>query len=156
MEPKAAIEAFYAAFAKRDAAGMLACYHPEVTFRDPVFLELDSAHVRGMWRLLCERGKDLRVEASGIEANGDTGKAHWDAWYTFSGTGRKVHNSIDASFRFKDGLIVRHDDSFGFYRWTRQALGPMGVALGWTPILQGAIRKKAKAGLLDFMKKHPA
>lgn len=156
MEPKAAIEAFYAAFAKRDAAGMLACYHPEVTFRDPVFLELDSAHVRGMWRMLCERGRDLRVEASGIEANGDTGKAHWDAWYTFSGTGRKVHNSIDASFRFEDGLIVRHDDSFGFYRWTRQALGPIGIALGWTPVLQGAIRRKAKAGLLDFMKKNPA
>lgn len=155
-EPKAAIEAFYAAFAKRDAAGMLACYHPDVTFRDPVFLELDSAHVRAMWRMLCERGKDLRVEATGIEASGDSGRAHWDAWYTFTGTGRKVHNSIDATFRFKDGLIVRHDDSFGFYRWTRQALGPMGVVLGWTPVLQGAIRKKAKAGLLDFMKKHPA
>ena len=154
MDPKAAIESFYTAFAKRDAAGMLESYHPDVTFRDPVFLELDAAKVRGMWKMLCERGKDLRVEASGIEANGDTGKAHWEAWYTFTGTGRKVHNVIDATFRFKDGKIIRHEDTFGFYRWTRMALGPMGVALGWTPMIQGTIRKKARAGLDDFMKKH--
>jgi ketosteroid isomerase-like protein len=150
---KAAIEDFYAAFAKRDAAGMIALYHPEVTFRDPVFLELDAPRVGAMWKMLCERGKDLRVEASGIEADGDRGRAHWEAWYTFSATGRKVHNVIDATFRFRDGKIVRHEDAFGFYRWTRMALGPMGIALGWTPLVQGAIRRKARQGLDDFMKK---
>jgi ketosteroid isomerase-like protein len=155
MEPRAAIENFYKAFSARDAAGMVACYHPEVAFSDPVFQELDAPQVRAMWRMLCERGKDLRIEASAIEATGDTGRAHWEAWYTFSATGRKVHNVIEARFRFKDGLIVRHDDTFGFYRWTRMALGPMGVVLGWSPPIQGTLRKKAKAGLADFMAKQP-
>ncbi len=41
MHPNAAlIQRFYAAFAARDAAGMQACYHPDVVFRDPVFGEL--------------------------------------------------------------------------------------------------------------------
>ena len=155
MEPRAAIESFYKAFSLRDAGGMVACYHPQVAFRDPVFLELDSAHVRAMWRMLCERGKDLRVEASAIEVSGDEGKARWDAWYTFSGTGRKVHNVIDARFRFQDGLIVRHDDSFDLWRWTRMAIGPAGVLLGWSPPIQGKIRKTAAAGLADWMAKHP-
>ena len=156
MEPRAAIESFYKAFSVRDAEGMIACYHPQVTFRDPVFLELDSAHVRGMWRMLCERGKDLKVEASGIEASGDSGKAHWEAWYSFSATNRKVHNVIDATFKFKDGLIIRHEDSFGFWRWTRMALGPAGVLLGWTPPIQGKIRKTAAKGLAEFMAKRPS
>ena len=152
MEPKILIESFYAAFAKRDAAGMVACYHPQVVFRDPVFLELDAPRAKAMWKMLCERGKDLRIEASGIEASGDTGKAHWEAWYSFSVTGRNVHNVIDAKFRFQDGLIIRHDDSFGFWRWTRMALGPAGVLLGWSPPIQGKIRRTAAKGLADFMK----
>lgn len=156
MEPRAAIENFYKAFSTRNADGMVASYHPEVAFSDPVFQELDAPQVRAMWRMLCERGTDLRVEASGIEAEGDTGRAHWEAWYTFSATGRRVHNVIEARFRFKDGLIVRHDDTFGFYRWTRMALGPIGVVLGWSPPIQGTIRKKAKAGLADFMAKTSA
>lgn len=155
MEPRAAIESFYKAFAIRDAEGMVACYHPRVTFRDPVFLELDAARVKAMWRMLCERGKDLRVEASGIESTGEAGKARWDAWYTFSGTGRKVHNVIDARFRFEDGLIVRHDDSFDLWRWTRMALGPAGTLLGWSPPIQGKIRRTAAASLADWMAKHP-
>lgn len=155
MDPRTAIESFYSAFAVRNAEGMIASYHPEVAFSDPVFGELDAQHVRAMWRMLCERGKDLRIEASGIDAAGETGRAHWEAWYTFSGSGRKVHNVIDARFRFKDGLIVRHDDTFGLYRWTRMALGPVGTLLGWSPPLQGAIRKKAAAGLADWMKKNP-
>lgn len=155
MEPRAAIESFYKAFATRDADGMVACYHPEVVFSDPVFRELEAPRARAMWRMLCERGKDLRVEASAIEADGDTGRAHWEAWYTFSASGRKVHNVIEARFRLKDGLIVRHDDSFDFYRWTRMALGPMGLLLGWAPPVQGTIRKKAAAGLADFMAKNP-
>lgn len=155
MEPKGRIESFYKAFSVRDANGMVACYHPEVVFRDPVFLELDAPRAKAMWRMLCERGKDLKIEASGIEASGDTGKAHWEAWYTFSATGRKVHNVIDAQFRFKDGLIVRHDDTFGFWRWTRMALGPAGVVLGWSPPIQGKIRKLAAKGLAEFMATSP-
>ena len=137
------LERFYTAFAKRDAATMAACYADDATFSDPVFPDLDATHVRGMWRMLCERGADLQLEHSGIEADDTTGKAHWEARYTFSATGRKVHNIIDASFTFRDGKITSHKDALDFWRWSRQALGFSGVLLGWTPLVQNKIRRVA-------------
>jgi hypothetical protein len=87
------------------------------------------------------------VEASGIEADDTTGRAHWDAWYTFSATGRSVHNIIDARFEFADGLIRRHTDTFDLWRWSRLALGPSGLFLGWSPLVQNTIRDRARRGL---------
>ena len=80
------------------------------------------------------------------------GRAHWDAHYTFSRTGRPVHNSITAGFAFKDGLIARHADRFSFWRWSRQALGPVGLWLGWTPLLRARVRANARAGLKDWVR----
>ena len=99
------IRSFYAAFQRRDHAAMAACYAPDATFSDPVFRDLQGPRVAAMWRMLCERATDLRIEASDIEAEGDRGSARWEAWYTFSATGRPVHNIIRASFEFRDGLI---------------------------------------------------
>ncbi len=43
------------------------------------------------------------IEHRDVWTEGDRGGAHWDAWYPFSATGRRVHNRIRASFRFADG-----------------------------------------------------
>lgn len=147
------IEQFYQAFKARDGRAMGACYHDQITFNDPVFVGLQGEQARGMWRMLCERGKDLVIEASRIEANEERGIAHWDAFYTFSATGKKVHNVIDAEFRFQDGLIIDHRDRFDLYRWARQALGVKGLLLGWAPPVQNAVRKQARKGLDAFLKK---
>ncbi|MDI1478324.1 nuclear transport factor 2 family protein [Polyangium sp. y55x31] len=156
MHPnQALIEQFYRAFQKRDAEGMIACYHRDVTFSDSVFVGLDAAGARAMWRMLCERGKDLTLEFSDVRADDSTGSAHWEAHYSFSTTGRHVHNVIDASFEFKDGKIIRHTDRFDLWRWTRMALGPAGILLGWTPFLQGKVRAMAKKGLAEYMEKNP-
>lgn len=144
---KDVIERFYDAFSRRDAAAMIACYHPEVTFSDPVFPELRGDQARAMWDMLCTRGKDLRVEASGIAGDDEQGRAHWEAWYTFSLTGRKVHNVIEATFAFRDGLIYQHTDSFDLKRWARQALGPIPGALAGLPVIQRKIRGTAADGL---------
>jgi hypothetical protein len=100
-----------------------------------------------MWTMLCARATDLHVRVSGVEADAERGKAHWDARYTFGQTGRNVHNSIDARYLFRDGLIIRHEDQFSFWRWARQALGPMGLLLGWAPPLRATVRAKARGGL---------
>jgi ketosteroid isomerase-like protein len=147
---KQLIEKFYAAFQKRDGKTMTECYHPEASFSDAVFTSLKGDDIGRMWRMLCQNGKDLVVEPSNIKADGDKGSAHWDAYYSFSATGRKVHNSIDATFEFKDGLIYVHHDQFDFHRWAGQALGPMGKLLGWTPFLQNKVRKMAAGGLAKF------
>ncbi len=146
----ALIQSFYDAFGRRDAEAMVACYHGDVRFSDPVFPDLAGERAGNMWRMLCGRAADLKVEASAITADDSTGSAHWEAWYTFSATGRKVHNVIDARFRFRDGKIVEHRDSFPLWKWTRMALGPAGVLLGWTPLVHKKIRTQAAAGLDDF------
>ena len=149
--PADTIRTFYEAFQRRDAAAMGRCYTADVVFSDPVFTHLVGDQARGMWTMLCERGKDLRVEFTDVAADAATGRAHWEAWYTFSATGRAVHNVIEARFRFRDGLIAEHTDSFSLARWAAQALGLKGVLLGWAPPVQNAIRKQAAKGLAQFM-----
>ncbi len=147
------IDRFYTAFAARDHEAMAACYHPDVVFDDPVFRDLRGAQASDMWQMLCVRGKDLQIRHSDVQVEGDSGSAVWDADYTFSLTGRKVHNHIEARFRFKDGLIVEHRDTFSLYRWMRMGLGPVGTLLGWLPPVQSAFRRKARAGLDAFVLK---
>lgn len=148
MHPNAElIKRFYQAFANRDASTMRAAYHPEARFDDPAFPGLVGAEIGDMWEMLVTRGKDLEVAASGIEADDQKGRAHWEAKYTFSGSGRKVHNVIDAEFEFKDGKIWRHRDHFGFWRWSRQALGLPGLLLGWSSFLAAKVRKQARKSL---------
>ncbi len=144
------IERFYQAFAERDADSMVACYHPAVHFTDEVF-DLHGADAGAMWRMLCARGEDLVIEYRNVEADDAGGRAHWDASYTFSTTGRQVRNSIDARFEFREGLIVRHVDSFDFWKWSRQALGLPGLLLGWSGLLKSKVAREAALGLERFV-----
>ena len=143
------IESFYRCFAARDAAGMAACYHPEIHFTDEVF-DLRGAEVGAMWSMLCERGEDLAIEFRDVAADDRAGVAHWDASYTFSATGRSVYNSIDARFDFRDGRIVRHVDSFDFWKWSRQALGLPGLLLGWSGFLRAKVARTAMQSLARY------
>lgn len=147
------IERFYTAFHAKDAATMAASYADTATFSDPVFPDLDAAGVRAMWTMLCGRAPDLTVQASNIVVDGDEGRAHWVARYTFSATKRFVENQIDARFTFKDGRIVRHVDTFDFWRWSRQALGAPGALLGWTPMIKSKVRAQAAEGLRRYREK---
>ncbi|MEO0556987.1 MAG: nuclear transport factor 2 family protein [Bacteroidota bacterium] len=148
------ITRFYEAFAQRDAKAMRACYHPEVHFQDEAF-DLRGARAGAMWHMLCHRGKDLELTFSNVQANDTSGSAHWAADYTFSQTGRKVHNEIDAAFTFRDGLLYTHRDRFDFRRWSRQALGAPGLLLGWTPWLKAKVAAEAAKSLDAYVKKHP-
>jgi len=141
------LERFYAAFDRKDGHGMAECYASDVRFSDPVFPDLRGPRAGAMWQMLTEAPGDLRVELLEHEAGDDTGTAHWRAHYVFSQTGRPVVNDVRARFRFQDGLITEHHDAFHFHRWARQALGPTGLLLGWTPMLRGAVRRKAAARL---------
>ena len=97
------IHRFYGAFARRDAVTMAACYAPAARFSDPVFQDLRGDEVPAMWRMLCERGTDLELSHLAVSAECHRGAAHREADYTCSGTGRRVHNEIDASSASKAG-----------------------------------------------------
>ena len=157
MHPNATlIERFYRAFRARDAATMGACYHPEIAFSDPAFPALHGREAAAMWAMLCERAQDLEIEFGAVHADDARGGAHWEARYTFSPTGRRVHNLIDADFEFRGGLIARHVDRFGFWRWARQALGPAGWLLGWTPLVRNRVRSEARRGLEAHLRRRSA
>jgi ketosteroid isomerase-like protein len=149
----ALITKFYTAFQQRDFKTMGECYHADATFKDEAFDSKTVAEIRSMWEMLCTRGKDLRVEFKDIKVTDEKGTAHWDAYYTFSKSGRKVHNSIEATFEFKDGLILNHRDHFNFYRWSKQALGISAVLLGWTRYFRKKVQAIAMEGLKQFMEK---
>jgi hypothetical protein len=150
------IKRFYSCFQDRDAAGMVACYNPRARFWDPVFTDLDAAGAGAMWAMLCERATDLQIELGTMAANDRVGSAHWEAWYTFSGTGRAVHNRIDARFTFDGGTILEHRDTFDLHAWAGQALGLKGRLLGWTPLVQNAIRRQAAGSLAGYRARRPA
>jgi ketosteroid isomerase-like protein len=140
------IERFYAAFDRKDGEAMAACYAPDARFSDPAFGDLRGEQVGAMWKMLTGRAEDLRVELH----EHDDASARWVARYTFR-TGRKVVNDVRATFVFRDGLIAEHDDRFSFHRWSRQALGPAGLLLGWTPLLRRKVNAQARADLERYM-----
>jgi hypothetical protein len=148
----ATIEKFYDAFAKLDAETMVSCYASDAHFSDAVFTDLKGPEIFAMWRMLAQRAKDFSLTFRNVEADDATGRAHWEATYLFSRTGRRVHNVIDASFAFSNGKIVGHQDRFDLWKWSGMALGAPGKLLGWTPMMKGKLRAEARKGLEAFMK----
>ena len=144
------IEKFYDAFTNLDADKMASCYHDDIVFEDPAFGTLKGERAKAMWQMLCEsqKGKDFIVVSSNIDANKVNGSAHWEAYYTFSKTGRKVHNKIDATFQFKDSLIIRHTDDFNIHKWAKQAMGIKGLLFGGMGFFKEKLQKQTNH-LLD-------
>ncbi len=150
------IDKFYSSFQDQDPEGMISCYHPEVKFHDPAFGELEGRDMVGaMWKMLIERAKgDLAIHFDRVMADEVSGFCHWEAHYHFSKTQRKVHNQIQATFRFEDGLIIEHHDHFNLWKWARMALGLPGLFLGWTPAMQNKIKQTSRGFLKQYMSKN--
>ena len=148
------IKHFYTSFQKKDWKGMQDCYHADVHFSDPAFQNLIGNHAKAMWHMLIAASTDLEIKFSDIKEAGEQGECSWEAFYTFSKTGRKVHNQINASFEFRDGLIIRHEDTFDLWKWSRMALGTSGLLPGWSSFMKGKIRKMANQNLANFVAKN--
>ena len=146
------INKFYSAFANLDAETMVSFYHDDVVFEDPAFGVLNGENAKNMWRMLCssQNGKGFKVVFDQVHADDTKGSAHWEAYYNFSRTGRKVHNIIDATFEFQDGKIIKHTDHFDLYRWSRQALGIQGLLLGWTPMFKKKLQSQTNGLLKQY------
>ncbi len=148
---EATIRRLYAGLDAHDGEAMAACYAPDAQFSDPVFPELTGAQAGDMWRMLTSRATDLSVELPEAKADAEAGAARWVATYTFGTTGRNVVNRVRSDFKFDDtGQIVDQQDDFPFWKWSRQALGPAGLALGWSPMLRSKVRSNAAAELARF------
>ncbi len=147
----ATIDRLYAAMNAGDGEAMAACYTDDAVFEDPAFGELRDGAGQDMWRMLCARAHDLRVDVREREATDDRGSARWVADYTFGGPGgRAVRNDVRAAYAFRDGLIADHRDTFDLHGWASQALGPVGKVLGYTPLLAPLIRRRTGGQLAAF------
>ncbi len=152
---KNVIETFYEAFDNLDAETMANCYHKDIVFEDPAFGVLKGNRAGNMWRMLCEsqKGKNFKIVATNITCNSKTGSAHWEAFYNFSKTGKKIHNKIDAEFIIKDGKIIKHTDYFNLHNWAKQALGFKGYLIGGTSFFKRKLHSQTN-GLLDKFEKN--
>ena len=108
-----------------------------------------------MWHMLAVAAKDIIIVFKNVEGSEKVGSCDWDALYSFSRTGRKVHNIIHADFEFKDGKISKHTDTFDLWKWSRMAFGTSGKLLGWTPFFQLKIRDTARKNLDKFIDQNP-
>jgi ketosteroid isomerase-like protein len=144
-------ERFYEAFALGDWHTMGLTYAQHATFSDPVFPLLNADEVRAMWQMLLSRAQDFSLNYNVVAENEDGARVVWVARYTFSATGRPVTNRIVTEMRFAAGRIVRQEDRFNFWRWSRQALGLSGLLLGWSPMLRAKVQKQAASGLRKFI-----
>jgi ketosteroid isomerase-like protein len=150
------ITSFYTAFTNKDYKGMQDCYAENILFSDNAFPNLKGKQAKAMWHMLMLAGKDMVVTFSHVKANETTGSADWIATYTFSLTGNKVVNRIHADFEFANGQIVKHTDTFDFWKWASQAFGLKGWLLGWTPFFKKKVQAITSQRLKEFMEKNPA
>ena len=155
---KKLIETFYTALHHSDGSTMISCYHDDIVFEDPAFGILKGERAKAMWLMLCasQNNKEFKVEYSNITANEHKGSAHWEAHYTFSKTGRPVHNIIDATFEFKDGLIIKHTDEFNLHKWAKQAIGVKGIFFGGMQFFKNKLQTQTNAILDKFIAEHKA
>lgn len=150
MSQKDIIEQFYIAFQNLDAASMVELYHDDIEFSDPAFGTLHGDDAKNMWCMMCSKAKDFSLTYSNITNT----SAHWEARYTFSATGNRVVNKIDATFEFKDGKIYKHIDTFNLHRWASQAMGWKGMLLGGTKFFKKQLNKQTNQLLTAYTKKH--
>ncbi|MBP2833329.1 nuclear transport factor 2 family protein [Aquimarina sp. U1-2] len=145
---KELITTFFTALNEHDVDAMMACYHEDIIFEDPIFGTLSPEHARKVWYWLCEHGKDLTAKYRDITIDGDTASVYWEARYSFGPKQRPVLNKVRATFEFKEGKISKHTDHFSLKRWAAQAMGWKGKALGGTLYFKKKLQHRS-ALLLD-------
>jgi ketosteroid isomerase-like protein len=148
------IHKFYTSFSNGNIKEMIECYHEDITFQDPVFGRLEGERAMKMWEMLLSiKNQDTTVTFDNIQSNSDNGKVNWVANYSYGKTKRKVTNKVSAQFKFKDGKIIEHIDSFDLWKWTKQAMGIAGYLIGWTPFLKSKIQATTNKRLDNYIKK---
>ena len=157
MDNKEIIVKFYTAFSNGNVKEMTNCYHKDITFQDPAFGILKGRRAVKMWEMLLSRStSNLKISFDNTETSLEEGTTHWTAEYVFGAKKRKITNLVYAQFKFKDGKIIEHIDTFNLWKWSQQALGIPGYLIGWTPYMKNKIQKTTNQQLDNFIRKSEA
>ena len=130
---------------------MNTCYSESASFSDPVFTDLSTREVQGMWEMLCASARDFSLKYEIVEADESHAHVHWVAIYSFGPAQRRVENRVSTRMDIVDGKIVRQVDDFSFPRWARQAFGPFGLVLGVFPFFKSKVQATAKSKLTNHL-----
>lgn len=145
------LQRLFSSLNEHNHQSMSFCYHPDAGFRDIAFDLQGRKQIHAMWHMICEG--DIRAEFEVVHAEEASGHVKLIDDYTFSATGRRVHNAIDSQFRFRDGLIVEHHDFCDARVWAAMALGGVsGFLAGRFHFLRSY---KAREMLQAFNANHP-
>jgi len=140
---------------QHDHEVMAACYHLRATFTDIAFDLRGRKEIHAMWHMICapdDRTSDIRATCNVVHADDLRGQVSLVDDYTFSSTGRRVHNVIDSNLRFEDGMIIQQHDVCDARAWAAMALpGVGGFLAGRFRILRSF---KAQQMLKNFVNKH--
>lgn len=151
------VKKFYDAFIRLDAEAMIVNYHPDIRFKDPAFGELKGKDVHAMWKMLCEsqKGKNFIIEYGDISVEDKMATVTWQAKYSYGKHKRPVRNVIRATFWFDEkGRILKHEDHFDLYKWSKQAMGAVGFLIGWSPVFPIILQNKTGKMLLRYKKQN--
>ena len=154
MDNNQVIKKFYSSFSEGNSNGMIECYHENVFFQDPAFGILKGDRAKKMWEmLLSQKNTDIKITFDHVTDSGDSGKVNWVAEYSYGKKRRKVINHVSANFKFQDGKIIEHIDTFDLWKWTKQAMGPVGYLLGWSSFMKNKIQKTTNSKLNKYISK---
>ena len=145
---------FYSSLEAGNIEDLLSCYHPQISFSDPVFGELQGDQAHSMWRMLMSKmSSDIKIDVNHVFDQNGRMHCTWAADYPFGKNQRHVHNEVSSQFTFKDNRIITHHDVFDLWKWTRQALGWPGYLFGWSNIMQRKMIERNQSYLTKIMKK---
>ena len=134
---------FYDAFASADVETLKKLYDEKLIFNDEIFVGLSYEETIKMWSSLLIGNKDMSIKYTIKEYSENKVKVEWIADYLFSASRRKVRNVIIANMEIENGKIIKHTDEFNFYKWSKMALGTLGLLLVWTSFFRNKVRKGA-------------
>lgn len=151
MDAEKIADRFYTAFVKGDAETMTSLYAEQIEFEDPAFGKLKDKQAKMMWNMLLERSQgNLKIDYTIIETTEKTALVNWEARYPFSKTGRQIQNKISAHLTIEKGKIIKHNDKFNLWNWSRQAFGFKGLVLGWTPFFRNKLQQQTQKMLEQY------
>lgn len=145
------LEKLFQSLNEKDHHNMAMCYHTDAEFKDIAFKLNGRKQIHSMWHMISE--SDLHASFDILSVDDETGTVDLTDDYTFRDTGRPVHNVIRSEFRFRDGLIIKHNDSCDAFDWGVQALGPVKGFISW--LVPATRRSKASSILEKFVNEHP-
>ncbi|RPA97285.1 hypothetical protein L873DRAFT_1810109 [Choiromyces venosus 120613-1] len=141
------VDEYIAAYREMDYEKLTNLWHPEYTFADPAFPNLDTTRSRAMFHMfITNRDKNKMVVTHITPAvASDTQENTYVTTYTcdYLYGAAPVHNEIRATIELKDGKIWRQVDEFPLAAWAKQSLGMVGTALNVVGMLDGVVKKKA-------------